>query len=288
MTLRHRFTLRSFAAAGILGLTASSAVVLGAAAPAGAAKIGLSCNVPILGMKTFAVDITTNAPANAVPGSSLAPRITSKMTVPADIADLMRGLLGANAISGQIQATALVDGAPVVTTVTVPRTTVPASGAIVLTGTGQLPAIPAGPAGGRHTIAAGAQDVAMTLFQPGSTDGQPFALACAPVAGQNATVSTYTVRGTSTTRAKAAYKAKKRKATLTATVAATPAATGTVTFTLKRGAKKVKTVKATVVRGKATVVVKKLRQKGTYTVTAAYGGSTTVAPSTGTAKLKIR
>lgn len=287
MTLRHRFSLRSFAIAGILGLTASSAAVLGAAAPASAAKIGMSCEVPVLGAKAFAVDITTNAPANAAPGSSFAPRITSKMTVPADLADLMRGILGANAISGEIQATVLVDGAPVVTTVTVPRTAVPASGAVLLTGTGQLPAIPAGPAGGRHTLAAGPQNVVMTLFKPGTDPGQPFPITCTPAAGQNATVSSYTVKATSTTKAAARYQAKKRKATVSATVASSPAATGTVTFTLKRGAKTVKTVKATVRGGKATAVFKKLK-KGKHTVTAAYGGSATVTPSTGTAKLKVR
>ncbi|WP_418062797.1 DUF6801 domain-containing protein [Pimelobacter simplex] len=288
MTLRHRFTLRSFAAAGILGLTASSAVVLGATAPASAAKIALSCEVPVLGTKTFAVDITTNAPANAAPGSSLTPRITSKITVPADIADLMRGFLGANAIAGTVESVVKVDGVAQTTTITIPRTNVPASGPVVLTGTGQLSSIAAGPAGGRHTIAAGAQNVAMMLFQPGSPDGSLFPVPCAPAAGQSTTISTIAVRGASTTKAKAVFSAKKHKATVSATVSSTPAATGTVTFTLKRGAKKVKTVRASVVRGKATATFKKLRQKGKYTVTAAYSGSSTVAPSTGTAKLRVR
>lgn len=293
MTLRHRFTLRSVSAGAVLGLAASTAVVLGTPGTASAAPIDFACTVPILGPKTFVVDVTTNAPTSVPAGTSIAPMVTTTLTVPADLADTIRGpLVGANEISGTIQATNLVDGTEVPTTITIPSTNIGTSGPAVLTGTGVMDAIAAGAAGTTHQISAGEQSVTMTLYKDGVVVTPPIninPIPCAPAPGSNTLVSTFTSRATSSTAVKAKFAKKARKATATATVSAagvTP--TGTVTFTLKKGAKQVKTVTATVVGGQAKATFKKLKKKGKYTVTASYGGAPAATASSGTATFKVR
>lgn len=287
MTVRHRTTLRSVSAGAVLGLTATTAVVLGTTSSASAASIDFDCTVPVLGANTFSVDVTTNAPASAPAGTSFSPTVTSIMTVPDALADTMRLFFNPDAIGGTVQATNLVDGVAVATTITIPRTSVPADGPISLTGTGVMPAITAGPEGTTHQIAAGAQNVGMTLFS-GAT-GSPFDIPCTPAAGQNTVIGkvTTTAAPASTTTLKAKYAKKSHKAAVTATVAAAGAnPTGSVTFTLKKGAKKVKTVTKAVAGGTAKAVFKKLTKKGKYTVTASYSGS--VGASSATTKFKVR
>ena len=104
MTLRHRFSLRATAAGSILGLTAGTAAVLGAGAPASAAPVAFDCEVPIVGAKTFDVDMSSSAPATVEPGSTITPEITSVMTVPEDLAGLMRGILSIDEIAGKVWA----------------------------------------------------------------------------------------------------------------------------------------------------------------------------------------
>lgn len=285
MTLRHRFTLRSVSAGAVLGLAASTAVVLGTTGSAAAAPIDFDCTVPVLGANTFAVDVTTNAPATAPAGTTFSPTVTSVMTVPDALADQMRFFFTPDAIGGTVQATHLVDGVAVKTTITIPKTAVPSDGPIALTGTGVMPAITAGPEGTTHQIVAGAQNVGMTLFN-GAT-GTPFDIPCAPAAGQNTVIGKVTASAApaSTTTVKAKYAKKARKATITASVSAAGAnPSGSITFTLKKGAKaKTRTVPLT--GGTATATFKKLT-KGKYTLTASYSGS--VGASSATTKLKVR
>ncbi|GAA3521105.1 DUF6801 domain-containing protein [Nocardioides daeguensis] len=295
MTLRHRTTWHSVSIGAVLGLAASTAVVIGTAGAASAATLSYDCTVPILGQKTFATDITTNAPATVAPGSSVTPTVTMTMTVPDDLAGAFRGM--ADQIEGSISAGHTVDAAAAPTSITIPRGPVPASGQIVLTGTGTMPTITAGEAGSTRTIAAGPQQVTMKLFK----DGEPAALmpvadlSCTLAPGQSTVISTITAAGggtagpgatASSTTVKARYAKKSRKATVTATV--TPAsATGSVTFTLKKGTT-VKTQTVAVAGGTAKGSFKKLKP-GRYTVTASYSGAGgTVGASSATTKLKVR
>ncbi|MFB9763655.1 DUF6801 domain-containing protein [Nocardioides kongjuensis] len=285
MTLRHRFTLRPVSAGAVLGLAASTAVVLGTAGTASAAPIDFDCTVPVLGANTFSVDVTTNAPATAPAGTSISPTVTSIMTVPDSLADTMRLFFSPDTIGGTVQATNLVDGKQVVTTIVIPATAVPSDGPISLTGTGVMPAFTAGPQGTTHQIQAGAQQVGMVLTTNGTPS--PFDIPCTPAGGQNTVIGsvTTTAAPASTTTVKAKYSKKARKATVTASVTATGASpSGAVTFTLKKG-KRVTTRTATVAGGTATATFKKLK-KGKYTVTASYSGS--VGASSATTKLKVR
>jgi hypothetical protein len=285
MTLRHRFTLRSVSTGAVLGLAASTAVVLGTAGSASATPINFDCTVPVLGANTFAVDVTTNAPATAPAGTSFSPTVTSTMTVPDALADSMRLFFNPDAIGGTVQATNLVDGVAVKTTITIPKTAVPSDGPIALTGTGVMPAVTAGTEGTTHQIVAGAQNVGMTLFS--GSNGTPFDIPCAPAPGQNTVIGKVTASAApaSTTTLKAKYAKKSRKATVTASVSAPGAnPSGTINFTLKKG-KKVKTKTVAISGGTAKATFKKL-PKGKYKVTASYTGS--VGSSSATTKLKVR
>lgn len=288
MTLRHRSTLRSVSTTAVLGLAASTAVVLGTAGTASAATISFDCTTPI-GAKTFSVVVTANAPAQVPTGTSVTPTVTSVMTIPEDLAGLMR-FISTDEISGTIQTTTVVDGVEVPTTITIPRTDIGDSGPAVLTGTGTLPAIAAGPAGTVHRIAAGPQDVAMTLID---TDADPDAetpqaVTCTPTAGQSTVFSTFTSSATSSTALKAKYAKKSHKATITATVNAPGVdPSGTVTVKVKHG-KSVKTKTVPVVGGKAKAVFKKLTKKGKYKVTASYSGAAAASASTAKTTFKVR
>jgi hypothetical protein len=290
MTLRHRFTLRSVSAGAVLGLAASTAVVLGTAGAASAATLNYTCQVPMLGDRTFATDITTDAPTTVAPGASVTPKVTMTMTVPDDLAGAFRGL--ADEIEGSITAEHTVDAAPAATAITIPRGPLPASGQIVLTGTGTMPAITVGDAGSTRTITAGPQQVTMKLFRNGAPAAiMPVAdLSCSLAAGQSTVISTIAATAstgatTTSTTVKAKYAKKSRKATVTATVS--PASAGAVTFTLKKGSK-VTTKTVTVAGGTAKATFPKLKKKGKYTVTAAYGGSLAASASTGTTTFKVR
>ncbi|GAA4095850.1 hypothetical protein GCM10023066_37540 [Nocardioides kongjuensis] len=207
------------------------------------------------------------------------------MTVPDSLADTMRLFFSPDTIGGTVQATNLVDGKQVVTTIVIPATAVPSDGPISLTGTGVMPAFTAGPQGTTHQIQAGAQQVGMVLTTNGTPS--PFDIPCTPAGGQNTVIGsvTTTAAPASTTTVKAKYSKKARKATVTASVTATGASpSGAVTFTLKKG-KRVTTRTATVAGGTATATFKKLK-KGKYTVTASYSGS--VGASSATTKLKVR
>jgi hypothetical protein len=289
MTLRHRFSLRTIAAGSVLGLTAGTAAVLGATSPASALPIDFDCEVPIVGAKTFGLDMSSDAPATVPPGSSVAPTITSVMTVPEDLAGLLRGVLSIDEVAGTVEATTLVDGVETPTTLTIPRSDIGDSGPAVLTGTGTLPSFPAGDLGTVHEIAAGAQSVTMTLFDlEGAPGGSPFVIPCVPGAGENTVLDTIAVKAASTTAVKASYAKKTKTAKATATVAGDAGPTGKVEFKLMRGAQQVKKVTVSLKNGKAVATFKKVSKKGKYTVKAAYKGSATSAGSKGSASFRVR
>ena len=94
----------------------------------------------------------------------------------------------------------------------------------------------------------------------------------------------------STAATKATYNARKDVATGTATVKGRfgLAGTGKVKFTLKKGTKTVKSMTATIKRGKATAAFKAVRAKGKYSITAAYAGDAALRPSSGKAPFTVK
>ncbi len=108
-------------------------------------------------------------------------------------------------------------------------------------------------------------------------------------AGNPVTVNV--VKDTTKTAEKAKYSAKKNTATGIATVTSrfgTPA-TGKVTFTLKKGTHKVKSVKGTLnKKGVASVAFKHVAKKGKYSITGKYAGSATLKGSADKAKFTVK
>lgn len=276
MSLRPRTRLRAVAASSIVALAAGSAVVLGTAQPASASTLNFDCAVPIIGTQTFPVDITSTAPATLPTGSTTAPDVTSVLTIPASLADTLRGLLGATEFSGVIHSTTLVNGVEQVVDLVVPSTPAGAAGtAIPVSATGTLAPITAGNPGDVITLAAGAQDVVMQLVTPGGTS--PLDIPCTPSAGQETTLGTISVvKDGSSTAAKASYSARlakvKSSATVTSAHGVVPVS-GNVKFILKRGTHKVAAVTKALTNGKASAAFKRVRKAGSYSVTAKYLGS---------------
>jgi hypothetical protein len=289
MTMRHRASLRTIATGSVLGLTAGTVAVLGTAGTAHAVPIGFDCTVPVLGTQTFTTDLSTNAPAQLPSGAKTTPTVTAQLTVPASLADLMRGALGIDEIAGQIVSQTTVKGAVVPTTLAIPRVDIGDTGDAVLTATGPLGPITGGDPG-PVPLQAGSQAVTMTLFDlAGDPAGTVFEIPCTPAAGQTLTFDTISVvKASSRTVAKASYAAKKDKVTGQATVRSTAAPTGKVKFVLKKGSKKVAAKTAAVRNGKAAVAFSRIRKSGKYTLVASYLGSARTKPSTDRAGFRVR
>jgi hypothetical protein len=289
---RPRARLRAAAAGSIVALAAGSAVVMGTAQPASAAPLTFDCTLPILGAQTFPVDITSTAPATLPTGSSATPDVTSVLTIPSSLADTLRGLLGATAFSGVIHSTTLVNGVPQVDDLTVPSTPAGAAGtAIPVSASGPLAPVTAGDPGEVTTLAAGAQDVVMTLVTPSGPS--PLEIPCTPSEGQDTTLATITsVKDGSSTAAKAGYSARKHavrgSAAVTSQHGIVPAS-GNVKFVLKRGSKSVASVtKALNESGKATAGFAGVRKSGSYTLVARYKGSDLLKGSKDSSKFSVR
>ncbi len=220
-------------------------------------------------------------------GEAPAPTDPVSITIPQATADALRFFYNADEIGGTIASTNLVnDHAVAPATITIPKTAVPATGAITLSGTGALPTITAGPAGSALKLAAGNQTINVVLYKAGAPT--PFQIPCTPATGESTVINTINVTAApaSTTTVKAKYAKKSHKAKVTATVTAPSARpTGTMTFTLKKG-KKVQTKTVAVTNGAAKATFKKLTKKGKYSVTASYAGS--VGASTASTKFKVR
>lgn len=291
MSLRPRARLRTIAAGSIVTLAAGTAAVLGTVSPASASTLNFDCAVPLLGTQTFPVDITSTAPAQLPTGSSTTPDITSVLTIPSGLADTLRGFFGATEFSGVIHSTTLVDGVAQVVDLIVPTTPAGDAGTTIpVTATGTLDAITAGDPGQVTTLAAGDQDVVMSLVGTGGTT--PLEIPCTPSAGQDTTVATITsVKDDSSTAATAAYSARKHAAKATATVASAHgiiAPAGNVKFVLKRGTHKVASMTKALSGGKASATFTGVRRTGRYKVIASYLGSTQLKGSRDTASFSVR
>lgn len=288
----HRASLRTIATGSVLGLAAGTAAVLGTTTTAAAVPLSFDCNVPVVGQQTFATDIASNAPAQLPTGSPASPTMTALLTVPANLADLMRSVLSTDEIAGEIVSQTTVGGVVVPTTLAIPRTDIGDSGEVVLTATGAMSPFTAGTPGDVIEILAGAQDVNMTLFDlEGDPAGAPFAIPCTPTSGQDPTIGNVeVVKADSRTKVAPSYNAKQDKAAGKATVLAANGipATGKVKFVLKKGAREVASATTMLRGGRAAVVFTKVRKAGRYTLVASYLGSTRVKPSTGKGGFGVR
>ncbi|HWJ81894.1 MAG TPA: DUF6801 domain-containing protein [Nocardioides sp.] len=291
MSMRPRARLRTIAAGAAVTLAAGSAAVLGTASPASASTLNFDCAVPLLGTQTFPVDINSSAPSQLPTGSSTTPDITAVLTIPATLADTLRGFFGATEFSGVIHSTTLVDGVAQVVDLIVPTTPAGDAGTTIpVAATGALDAITAGDPGSVTTLAAGDQDVVMSLVGTGGTT--PLDIPCTPSPGQDTTLGTITsVKDGSSTAATARYLASKHAVKAAATVASAHgivSPTGNVKFVLKRGTHKVASMTKTLSGGKASATFTSVRRTGAYKVIAKYLGSDRLKASKDTASFRVR
>lgn len=302
-THAHNSARRSLAVLTAAGLAVGGSM-LATPAHAASATLKYDCEVPILGPKVFTVVVDTDAPASIAPNTaSAALNATAKVTVPEDMVNAMRAALQGESVDGTATVKSTVNGvAAADSSMTIPSTPVPASGALTVTAAGVMGALPAAAEGTVYTLAAGDFTAVMNVRK---SDGSasPFTIPCAPQAGQDLTVDTVTVSATplpepepaepaaTTTKLKAKYSAKSKKAKVTVTVATADdsSAAGKVKLTLKKGKKTIKTVTKTVsAAGVAKVTFKKISAKGKYKLTGAYSGSETAKASTGKVSFKVK
>lgn len=149
--------------------------------------LAYECPVPVLGKKTFVSTTHVKASGQVAPGSTFDPQIDVTMSVPADLADSMRSIMGTKALGGQIVSHVNVNGQPRQVTITIPNSPVPATGGFSLAGSGSLGPITAGAAGEWIQIVAGKQDVTMNLYKTtdASDQANPQIMSCALAAGND-------------------------------------------------------------------------------------------------------
>lgn len=179
-------------------IAAASALLVGGAAlvvaPANAASVVLNydCDVPIVGQKVFTVVADTDAPATLAANTSVGISSTAQVTVPADLIDLMRGILGARFISGTSDVKQSLNGVESTNVLAIARTAVPASGAMTVPAAGPGGTLPAGTVGQTYTITAG-DFLAKMVIEKADGSTQNFDIPCVVQAGQDVTVDTVTV-----------------------------------------------------------------------------------------------
>ncbi|MDR7251131.1 hypothetical protein J2X46_000103 [Nocardioides sp. BE266] len=293
----------SLAAFGIASLVVTG---LGAVpAVAASDNLAYACKDPLNRDFTFTVTADTNAPASIKVGESFTPTVTAKVTVPNALRETLASL-GAATVEGGTNAAGestsfgfAVNGAAGQLPASVPVTTVPASGDMVVPATAVGTAITP-TAEGTVKLTAGN----FTAVLAGKTSGggastlSPYKVTCTLNPGQDATVDTVAVTadGTlppsavqaTTTKVSGSYAKKQSKIVARIKVgSADKAAGGTAKVKVTRGKKKVKSLRVDVTKGKAKVVLTKVTKPGTYTITVSYKGDATHAKSTGKAKVKV-
>jgi len=141
--------------------------------------------------------------------------------------------------------------------------------------------------GSKHGDPVVFSDTASNAFGPACVNLDPSGTTT-PQNAAPAAATVKVVKDKSSTATKASYSAKKHIATGTAKVKGHfgLAGTGKVKFTLKKGAKTVKSVTATLKKGSARAAFKNVKAKGSYTITAAFKGDARLKGSSGKASFK--
>lgn len=288
-TMSSSTLMRRVASASVLGLVAGGLGVASLAAPAAAAEQTYTCTV-LGNPQEFPVDLTVK-PARVAPGKTVQARLNVKLTVPEDLANAMRGLLGAAEVDGTADATTKVGAAaPATTTITIPKTSTGTAGPITLAGSGRLGPVKAGKPGQSVAVRAEVVTVRMNLYNAEGV-ATPFEIPC-ELNGDNTRIGAVTTtKAASRTTVRAAYAAKAERIRAVATVRAGQGVTarGKARFVLKRGAKSVatRTVKLTR-KGTATANFGRVTAPGAYTVVVRYAGSKQVKASRGKATVRVR
>ena len=201
MTTSSQLVRRALLATG--ALIASGAVVLSAPTQAASVALTYHCTTsPNVGEYDVSAVVDTNAPATLGSGMTVPITVTSDVTIPDSLATTLRGFNVAS-VEGTSQSTGTVNGASRVSTLTIPKTAVPAPGTPMhLIGTGPGGTITAGAIGSTILLGAGnftatltPKDTAGNTVAPGVTT---FTCALAP-SGQNLLVDSVTAVQTTTT-----------------------------------------------------------------------------------------
>jgi len=179
-------------------------LLAGGSAQAASVPLTYHCTTsPNVGEYDFSAVVDTNAPATLGAGMTTPITVTSDVTIPEALVTTLHGQ-GVATVEGTSQATGTVDGAGRVSTLAIPKTTVPASGAMHVVGTGAGGSSTGGAVG--STILLGAGNFTATLT-PKDTAGNAvatvptttFTCALTPPTGQNLLVDTVNVVQTTTT-----------------------------------------------------------------------------------------
>lgn len=287
------------AARVLLAGTAAVAMAAGSGAvlaPAGSVTGDLVyvCTTPI-GPKDFKTVTDTDLPTTMQYGQSVAAvNLTSTVTIPADLAGLAYGFLGARTVDGNGVANVNIGATPAAVTSTIAKADIPATGDAPVVASGAAPAFKADTIG--KTVVTAADYVAnLTFYNEAGEPAITVEAACAPKTvndngtpddtsddtpfTQDLTVDTVNVvKATSTTNTKLSPSKAKRKVVARTVVKSkygTPV-TGKVRYVLKRNGVKVKTVTKTLSSAKASVTFTKLKPSGKYAVVSSYLGSATL------------
>ncbi len=202
--LKHPTAPRTRVLVATAALAAAGLPLL-AGGPAQAASVPLtySCtNTFDANAYAFSAVVDTNAPATLGSGMTTPITVTSDVTIPEDLADLLRAGNVAT-VEGSSQSTGTVDGAARVSTLAIPKTAVTADGVPMhVIGTGAGGTITGGAVGSSILLGAGnftakltGRDTASNVVVPETT----FTCALNPPTGQNLLVDTVNVVQTTTT-----------------------------------------------------------------------------------------
>ncbi|MFC6704145.1 DUF6801 domain-containing protein [Flexivirga alba] len=201
---RRHGTQRVLGACGALGvaagLTITGIAVSGPAHAATTTKLAYTCSAPAIGLTfsdPWSVSVQTDYPATAPAGASFtSTHFDASVTAGDDAATQFRAL-AVNSWSGSVKFSYAVSGAVASpgdrsSTLTVPTTTLPATGPVVTEAKGAAAPEHAGDKPGTATVTAGDFKASLT-----TDSGVPVEIDCTLAAGQDATVASVDVTAAS-------------------------------------------------------------------------------------------
>lgn len=193
-------TLTVYGALGVTAGLAITGIAVSGTAHAATTKLGYTCSAPAIGLTfsdPWSVNVRADYPATAQPGASFAgAHLDASVTAGDDAATQFRAI-GVSSWSGSVQFSYAVSGAVASpgdrsSTLTVPTTTLPATGPAILAAAGATAGEHAATTPGTATVTAG--DFTASLI---TESGVPVEIDCALVAGQDATIASVQVTAAS-------------------------------------------------------------------------------------------
>jgi hypothetical protein len=284
-----------------------------AAAGAAALAIGTIASPALAASHTVVYNCPLFAAANAFPGSNgheeevssdfdpgtrpasiaVGQTVTNTATMVVNLDPFQTG--AAHTFGTSVDGDLVADGAngTLPFDLTFPTTTIPGNGTDSMTITASGPISFTGSRAGTMAISLGDMVANLTVHNPPAPDGPAVPVQCTgPTDGSQNVGTIAVVKDKTTTKASASYNAKKDKATGKATVKSHfgSQVTGKVTFTLKKGKKKIgkSVTEALNKKGIATHVFSKVKKSGKYTITAKYAGNGNLKGSSGSASFRVK